>query len=303
MAKPSFGKRVVWRLEAFAYDLVCLCLKPFSFSQISGFGGFVVGLIGPLTSKRKIAETGLKIAFPNADPDTIATLLKAQWNNTGRTFGEFPILHRLDARIGSDDVTIIGADKLEARIKSGIPAVFIAGHFANWEVMAMVLTQSGLPVQTTYRPMNNPHVDKRVRAQRMAYGTKLMIPKSGPKGAKQLMEALKNGESIALMNDQKFNQGMSVPFFGKDAMTAPGPTRLAIGAKVPLIPLSVTRDKSHFTVTIHDPIKLDYDGDRNSAVKAGVSAINAFMEDRVRENPEQWFWVHRRWPKDLYKTS
>ncbi len=302
MPKASLARRISWRVEALAYDLVCLLLKPFSFDQISAFGGWIVGLIGPLTSKHKIARTGLRIAFPNASDNEIKQLLRQQWNNTGRTFAEFPILHRLDVREQNKRVQVIGSEKLKAIIENKTPVVIVTGHFANWEIMAMVLTQWGLPVQITYRPINNPHIDRRVRRQREAYGTKLMVPKSGPKSARQLLEALDNGESIALMNDQKFNQGMAVPFFGVEAMTAPGPTRLAQASNTPLVPLSLVRDKANFIMTIHDPIEFSDSGNRTHDVVEGVSKINKFVEDRIRENPSQWFWVHRRWPKSLYKT-
>ncbi len=301
MAKPSLGKRIGWRLEVLAYDFVRLLIAPFTFNQISGLGGWLIGHIGPLTSKHHIARTGLKIAFPDADEKEIKRVLKAQWNNTGRTFAEFPILHRVDASETSKRVKIIGGEHLKAVINSNKPVVIITGHFANWEVMAMVLTQWGLNVQITYRQINNPHIDKRVRQQREAYGTKLMVPKSGAKGARQLLDALERGESIALLNDQKFNQGLAVPFFGEDAMTAPGPTRLALATETPILPLSLTRDKASFTMTIHPPMTLENTGDRQKDVETGVRRINDFVEDRIRENPDQWFWVHRRWPKDHYK--
>lgn len=301
MAKAPLGKRVSWRLEALAYDFVRLLMAPFSFNVISGFGGRLIGLVGPLTSKQNIARTGLKIAFPDADGAEIKRLLKAQWNNTGRTFAEFPILHRLDVREGSERVTVRGAQHLKAAIASDKPVIIVTGHFANWEVMAMVLTQWGLDVQITYRQINNPHIDRRVRRQREAYGTKLMVPKSGAKGAKQLLTALGKGESIALLNDQKFNQGLAVPFFGADAMTAPGPTRLALATETPILPLSLTRDKANFTMTVHPPMHMENTGDRQKDVETGVLRINQFVEDRIRETPTQWFWVHRRWPKETYK--
>lgn len=301
MAKAPLGKRVSWRLEALAYDFVRLLMTPFSFNVISGFGGRLIGLIGPLTSKQNIARTGLKIAFPDADDAEIKRLLKAQWNNTGRTFAEFPILHRLDVREGSERVTVRGAQHLKSAIASDKPVIIVTGHFANWEVMAMVLTQWGLDVQITYRQINNPHIDRRVRRQREAYGTKLMVPKSGAKGAKQLLTALGKGESIALLNDQKFNQGLAVPFFGADAMTAPGPTRLALATETPILPLSLTRDKANFTMTVHPPMHMENTGDRQKDVETGVLRINQFVEDRIRETPTQWFWVHRRWPKENYK--
>ena len=302
MADISLGKRIAWRLELFAYDVVRLLLSPFSFDQVSAMGGWLIGKIGPLTSKQKIARRGLEIAFPEASESEIQALLKAQWNNTGRTFAEFPILHRLNVREGNERVQVIGGEYLKDIIESNQAVIIVTGHFANWEIMAMVLTQWGLNVQITYRPLNNPHIDRRVRRQREAYGTKLMVPKSGAKGARQLVSALEKGESVALLNDQKFNQGLAIPFFGVDAMTAPGPTRLALATQTPILPLSLKRDKSKFIMTIHPPFQMADTGKRQFDVETGVRRINQFVEDRVRENPGQWFWVHRRWPKDLYKA-
>ena len=271
-----------------------------TFDQISAFGGWLVGLIGPMTSKHTIARIGLKTAFPEAHDVQIKSWLKSQWINTGRTFGEFPLMHRLKV-FDDQRVTLIGKDRLDSLIASKKPAVIVTGHFANWEVMAAVLTQSGLPVQITYRKINNPYIDKRVRSQRQAYGTKLLIQKSGARGARQILDALSKGESVALMNDQKFNQGLSLPFFGVDAMTAPGPTRLSLRSGAILQPISITRDKARFTMTFHDPIDLQKSGDDLADTEDGVRKINRFLEDRIRDNPDQWFWVHRRWPKEHYK--
>ena len=292
----SFGKKLAWRLEALAYDIVGLFLKLFPFNGISAFGGWLLRLIGPLTSKHHIAKTGLEIAFPEKSEADITQILKEQWDNTGRTFAEFPITHRIKAFEGHR-VTIKGLDIF----KANAPAIIVTGHFANWEVMATVLTQSGLPVRITYRKINNPYIDARVRKQRERYGTKFLVRKSGHKGGRELLEALKNGDSIALLNDQKFNTGVNVPFFGKDAMTAQGATRLALKTGRPLLPMAITRDGANFTVTFYEPIKLATTGEREKDVLSGVTQVTQFIEDRIRENPAQWFWVHRRWPKSLYK--
>ena len=292
----SFGKKLGWRLEALAYDAVGIVLKLFSFSGISAFGGWLLRLIGPMTSKHKIAKTGLEVAFPDKSATEIAQILKEQWDNTGRTFAEFPITHRIKAYEGNR-VTIKGLDIF----KANAPAIIVTGHFANWEIMATVLTQSGLPVRITYRKINNPYIDARVRKQRERYGTKFLVQKSTHKGGRELLEALKNGESVALLNDQKFNTGLAVPFFGQEAMTAQGATRLALKTDRPLLPMAVTRDGANFTVTFYEPIKLETTGERETDVLNGVRQVTEFIEDRIREEPAQWFWVHRRWPKGLYK--
>ena len=288
-----------YRLEALAYDFIRFILCLFPFAWISSVGAALVKRVGPLTSKQHIAKTGLKIAFPDADDAKIKSLLKAQWDNVGRTFAEFPLTHRLKPFSKKSRVEIIGLDIFKAHA----PAVIVTGHFANWEVMATVLTQSELPVHITYRKINNPHIDKRVRQQRQKYGTKSLVQKSTHRGGRELLEALKAGESVALLNDQKFNTGLSLPFFGEPAMTAQGAVRLALKTGRPLLPMAVTRNKSRFIVTFYDPIELLSTGEREADVVAGVTQINQFIEARIRENPDQWFWVHRRWPKALYKKG
>jgi len=300
----NFARKLGWRLEVLGYDIVRLLLTPFPLSWISAFGGKLFQFIGPLTSKQNIAETGLRIAFPNAGDDEIKTMMKESWNRTGRTFAEFPFLHRIKIFADNPQVEVSGIEHFDTLKEKKQGAILISGHFSNWELMAAVISQSGLPSKITYRPTNNPYFDKRIRAERAAYGTKLMVAKSGARGAKELFEALKAGDSIAFLNDQKFNEGIEVPFFGVGAMTLPGPTRLALKTSAPLIPMSIERIKgTKFKVVIHPPMDLENTGDRDADVMAGLVKINTFVEDQIRKNPTDWFWVHRRWPKPLYRKN
>ena len=123
-------------------------------------------------------------------------------------------------------------------------------------------------------------------------------------GTRELMRALGKGRAVALMNDQKFNEGIALPFFGQNAMTAPGPSRLAQKFKVPIVPVSTVRTgPARFRVTIHEPITQPRTNDLDADLENTVRNINAFLEDRVREQPGQWFWQHRRWPKDAWKAA
>jgi KDO2-lipid IV(A) lauroyltransferase len=287
------------RFEALSYDVVTGLMRCLPFGFVSGLGAFIVKLIGPMTSKRHIAETGLRTAFPQKSDAEIKALMKAQWDNLGRTFAEFPLTHRLRPFDRLGRIEVKGLDHYE----DNQPAIIVTGHFANWEVMAAVLTHLEHPVRITYRKINNSLIDARVRKQREAYGTKYLVKKSGHAGGRELFEALRAGESVALLNDQKFNTGVEVPFFGKPAMTAQGAVRLALKTGQPLLPMAVTRETSKFTVTFYPPIDLQKTGERTTDVLSGVTQINAFVEDRIRENPAQWFWVHRRWPKALYRRQ
>ena len=290
-------QRLKWRIEALGYDVISALTTLVPFGALSTFGGWLLRLIGPLTSKHHIARTNIKIAFPDLNEGEVSRLLKDQWDNCGRTFAEFPALHRLKAFDKNSHISVDGLDKLKAHN----PAVIVTGHFANWEIMALIMTQAGLPVQITYRKINNPHIDARVRKKREAYGTKLLVQKSGVKGARELIDAIDRGESVALLNDQKFNEGLSLPFFGQEAMTATGTVRLALKTGQPLVPISIARDGARFHMQVHDPIKLELTGDRSYDTMSGVLKVNRFLEDIIRTRPEQWFWVHRRWPKGLYK--
>ena len=109
------------------------------------------------------------------------------------------------------------------------------------------------------------------------------------------------GESVALMNDQKFSEGPEVTFFGQPVNAAPGPSRLALKFGTVLQPMSVVRLPGvRFRLTVYDPIALEKTGDRSADIARGVQAITWFIEDRVREQPVDWFWVHKRWPDRVY---
>jgi KDO2-lipid IV(A) lauroyltransferase len=113
---------------------------------------------------------------------------------------------------------------------------------------------------------------------------------------------MKRGESVAILNDQKFNGGVEAPFFGRPVRTAPAATRLALKFDAPLIPMSVQRTRgARFRVIVHEPIVVPRTGDKSADIAAGVAAVNAFMEARVRERPGEWFWVHKRWPAEAYE--
>ncbi len=297
-------QHLLWRLEVLAYDIVRVLMVPFSLEQVSTFAGKMVEYIGPKTTKHHIARTNMKLAFPDASEAQIDQWLKQSWNQMGRTFGEFPLLHKFSTSQATPRIEVVGLEHFEKLKKSGKGAVLVAGHFANWELLAAGFLQAGLPVRVTYRPTNNPYFDKRILKQRAANGVTLMVPKSGPKGAKELIGALRSGTSVALMNDQKFNTGLEIPFFGVPAMTAPGPARLAMQTGAPLIPMSITRTSgASFRVTIHEEIPIANTGNRAEDIKATVIKITEFIENQIRAHPTDWFWVHRRWPKELYKKK
>jgi KDO2-lipid IV(A) lauroyltransferase len=296
--RSAFGRDLSWRIEALGFDLASALLRLLPVDLVSDLGAALFKALGPLTGSHRVAERNMRLAFPEMDDAARAALLREQWANLGRTFFEMPLSHRLT--VASGRVEVVGGERLVAIARERRATVFISGHFANWEVMAIALVHAGVDCQVTYRAANNPYVDRRIKAVRARYGVKLFAPK-GDEGARKLLAALGKGESVALMNDQKFNDGMASTFFGRTVHTATGPTHLARKFGAALQPLSVQRlEGARFRVVVHDPIPIERTGDRRADIAAGVDKVNAFVEARVRERPAEWFWVHKRWPAADY---
>jgi KDO2-lipid IV(A) lauroyltransferase len=300
MAKPLPPRlrTLSWRLEAVGFDIFSALVRALPPDLASSIGAWLGRTVGPLTGADRTAQRNLRIAFPELGEAERRAILRAQWENFGRYVFEFPIADRLTPASGRVD--IVGAERLAAIAASGRPAVFISGHFSNIEIMAAVILASGVACDVTYRAANNPLVDERIKRSRFNYGVRLFAPK-GAEGARDLLEALNSGRSVAMLNDQKYDGGVPGAFFGHTVMTNPAGVRLALRFGAIIQPLSIRRTRgARFRVIAHAPIGLDEVEGKASAVEAGVARINAFIEARVRESPGEWWWMHRRWPAEVY---
>ena len=295
-------KSIGFRAEALRWDAYQGLFRSMGLERASDYGAKLLRTLGPKVSVHHVARVNMQVAFPEASDRELDGLLDAMWDNFGRLVGEFPNTHRFDFSPNSDQIEVEGEEILAELDRQGQPAVLIGGHFANWELMAAVIMRHLKDCRITYRHANNPLIDQRIIDQRKAYGINILAPKGGH-GAKELMQALKSGASVALMNDQKMNDGIAAPFFGRMAMTAPGPARMALRYDCPLVPMSIRRkDRTRFKVTIHEPLARP-EGKDADAILEVVTTINRFMEERIKEAPSQWFWVHRRFEKPLYKQA
>ena len=299
-ARATSRQRLMWNIENLAWNWIYWKpIKAMSVEKASSFGASLVRKLGPLAGgPRRTTMRNLRMAFPNWSEAEISETAAGAWATLGHIAGEMP--HLGDMRpYESDRIEVVGGEKLDAVKASGKPVVFFGGHMANWEFLSPTICLRPLDCLITYRALNNPHIDRCIAQARFDSGIPALAPKGA--GTRDLMRALSRGASVALMNDQKFNEGIPVPFFGHDAMTAPGPTRLAMRFGVMLMPMSVLRTgPARYRVTVYDPFMPDNDPDKKIAVHNTVLRINRFVEDRIREAPDQWFWMHNRWPKEAW---
>jgi KDO2-lipid IV(A) lauroyltransferase len=296
----SFRQDLIWRLEGVAFAGFIGFMRLLAVERASALGGWLLRTLGPRTGTQRTVMRNLRIAFPDMAAAEREQLALDQWEQTGRAFAETAVM---DLLVKQGRIEVVGLERLHAIRDSGRPVVFVSGHFANVETLAATICGSGLPCQITYRAANNPYVDAQIKAARARYGVKLFAPKGGD-GARELLAGMARGESVALMNDQKFSEGPEVTFFGQPVNAAPGPSRLALRFDTVLQPMSVVRLPGvRFRLTFHAPITLERTEDRQADIARGVQAITRFIEDRVRESPADWFWVHKRWPDRVYAAS
>lgn len=259
----------------------------------SAFGGWLARTIGRHLRVNDVARRNLRLTFPEMSEADVTATMAEVWDNLGRVVGEFPHLKQIAAH----RLEIIGAEHVEAMRIDGKPGILIAAHFGGWELSGPIAQHLGLPVHVIYRAANNPWVERLFRKGR-GVAAESFIAK-GSKGARQALAVLKEGGHLGMLVDQKMNDGISIPFLGREAMTAPAVAHFALKFRCPVVPGRIERlPHARFRVTFEPPLALPESGDRGRDAREMMIGINQIIERWVRERPGQWLWLHRRWPKD-----
>jgi KDO2-lipid IV(A) lauroyltransferase len=283
------------RFEAWGVRLLLRFLRVLSIDAASNLGGRFARTIGPRLGIHRRAVRHISRALPELSEDETQEIARDMWDNLGRTIAEFAKLDALNCYAHDGRIEVRGAEHIDALKKSGGAAIFFSGHFANWEIMPLSVTQRGLPVSLVYRSANNPVVNEIILKMRRL-STHSNVPK-GAAGARQLISIVRDGGVLGILVDQKLNTGIPVPLMGRDAMTAPAMAQLALKFNVPLIPISVVRKEgARFLIDIEPPLDLNPTGDRAADTLRIMTNVNAILERWIRANPAQWLWLHRRWP-------
>ncbi len=239
----------------------------------------------------------LRHALPALDAGARARIIAAVWDNLGRNVTELPHLARLAGSLGAASWTIEGEQHLAATL-GGEQSLFFSGHFGNWELVLPIAASLGLQVSGFYRAAADARIDGIIQSLRSTPGSGgvSMFPK-GAAGARAALSHLQHGGSLGMLVDQKMNDGIPVPFFGRPAMTAPALAQLALRYRLPLIPIRVIRrGPARFAVVVEAPLAVALTGRRHDDIFALSLAINQRLEHWIRQDPGAWLWLHRRWP-------
>ncbi len=262
----------------------------------SNLGAAVARMIGPLLPVSRVADANLRRALPDMSVSERRGLIREVWESLGRTVGEMPHIASLGPTASGPGWEIEGVEHL-----AGIDgaAILFSAHIGNWEVLPRAAAFHGAGCASFYRAAANPAVDAIiVGMRREATGGQPQFAK-GAAGARAALVHLRAGGRLALLADQKMNDGIAAPFFGRMAMTASAPASLALRFNCPLIPAHGVRiAPGRFRLYVEKPLAHPATGDRARDVAALTAAMNAAIERWVRETPGQWLWLHRRWPKE-----
>jgi KDO2-lipid IV(A) lauroyltransferase len=211
--------------------------------------------------------------------------------NYGRIFAEY--VHLKDFRNDKlkKYISIEGLQHLENLKKSKKKAVFISGHFNNFELMAMQIEKAGVKLATIYRPLNNLFLNNTMEQIRTQNICKNQI-KKGRAGSREIIKNLVKGNSIAIMIDQRVREGKRVNFFNSQATTTTIPAQLVKKYNCELVPVYIERKESnYFKMYISKPIKID----KNKSILVITKFLNNLLERMVLKNLDQWIWTHNRW--------
>jgi KDO2-lipid IV(A) lauroyltransferase len=245
----------------------------------------------------KVAKKNITKAFPEKTDEEVNSILLQMWENLGRTAGEFPHMSKYNGDDIRKIVDIEGEEYFDEVNNYGKSVILFSGHFANFEVIPKVVYNFCVKdLHIVYRKSNNSYLDKLILKIRSNYQDGA-IPK-GSAGARMIIKAIKQNKRIGMLVDQKQNDGLSVPFFGRQAMTASAIANLALRYDCLIVPVQAERVKGvKFKVKVHKPYKFENTGDESKDIYNAMLKVNRTLEGWIRQKPSNWFWIHNRWPK------
>ena len=284
----SWFRRLRYAVETVAVYLIYGFFRLLPLKAASALGGCLMRSVGPFMGISRVARQNLEASFPEKSALEREKIVKGMWENLGRTVGEYPHLRRI-----WDRIEVTAPHYIEAK-DSGKAAIFFSGHLANWEIAGVCAKRMGLEMHTVYRKPNNPWVDGLLRYARTPCTSGHI--RKGRSGAREILSVLKRDKALGMLVDQKLNEGVPVPFFGRDAMTADAIAQFALRLGCPVYPVRLERlEGGSLRLTTLPPLAVKRTDDHAADVKSLLVQVNGLLESWIRERPEQWLWIHRRW--------
>ena len=252
----------------------------------------------PVLPRTRLARENMARSFPDVPPERIEEWVRGAWGSTTRMVGEMVFLDDPAIAPSGDPVPggieVAGIEHIHAIRDCGRPTVMVTAHTGNWEVLPLVAARFGLEVTALFRPPNNRFVAERLLAARRTASGAMVPSRAG--AARALVEALERGGTVGLLADQWFANGVPVTFLGRKTRANPLAARLARRFDCAVVPARTVRlPGGRLRVEVEAPLDCPRDAQGRIDVARTTQRITDRIEAWVREHPDQWLWLHRRW--------
>lgn len=292
IGRSRFAERSIAWMMRFLFDWSRMVGRRDAYVAAGG----VTRLVGPFVREHRLAEENLAAAFPEKSPAERKKILFAMWDHFGRLAVEYAFLEDLVASFDAERpgrIKFIGLDHVRRIREAGKPVIIFGAHIGNWELVAAIGAKIGVPVTALYRPPTNPHIAAEIERRR-SFVRKLVV--SGDGAARQVANALRGGEHLAIVCDQRIGDGQVIEFFGRPALSNPIVGVLARLFDCPVHGCHGLRyPDGTFVIELTPPLDLPRDTRGRVDADAANVMVHGVIEGWVRANPEQWLWLHDRW--------
>ena len=283
-------KKIVYFIEFILIKVLFIFFKIIGYKYSSNLGFLIGKIIGPIFRSKKLIIKNLQKANLQKQ-NNLEKIASDVLGNYGRIFAEYVHLKNFRNDKLEKYISIEGVEHLNNLKKTKKRAVFISGHFNNFELMAMQIEKAGIELATIYRPLNNFLLNKTMEQIRTENICKNQI-KKGRAGSREIIKNLIKGKSIAIMIDQRVREGIKIDFFNNQATTTTIPAQLIKKYNCELVPVYIERRKNnYFKMFVSKPIKID----KNKSVLEITKFLNNLLERMILRNIDQWIWTHNRW--------
>jgi KDO2-lipid IV(A) lauroyltransferase len=263
------------------------------------FGAFVFTCI---RMRRKVVLDNLSKAFPEKSEGEILKIAKKTYQHFSKLFLEFLLYPKMSRKELLSICQIECKEQFDSLLVEGKGAVLVGGHFGNWELLGGIIALLGYPISAVALPQHNPLTDQLINQFRRKFGISLIPVGIAVRG---IIRALRNNEFVALLADQDARQdGIFVDFLGRPSSTVQGPAVFSLKTGAPVFYGSAVRTPEEFYLIRGRSFNFDHlKGVTPENIREITEVYSAQLEKEIRQYPEQWFWMHKRWKTKPISTQ
>lgn len=251
-------------------------------------GWFASRVIGPVAGYDKRIQRNLAHVCPDMPQAEVKRMQRSVLTNAGRFLAEMWSGEALFDRLRGTELSGPGVAALQEAKAAGRPIIATSGHFGNYDAARAVLIQAGFDTGALYRPMSNAYFNESYKARMEGFEGKAF--EQSRRGMGSMVKHLRQGGLLAILLDQREEQGTELSFFGQPAMTTLAIAEMALKYDTLFIPVFAIRKENgfDFDVVVEEPIE-------HSDPETMMQEFNDRFEARVRQNMDQFLWIHNRW--------